>query len=63
MPHAAPRDRRHVHMQKGRTNIIGSCGGLLLLLLFGEAFDGSIQHEMLSDCYVRPQNVKLGTNS
>lgn len=45
------------------TDVISSTDCLVFLLLLGEPFDGGIQHKMLPDGDVRPQDVKLRANS
>ncbi len=42
---------------------MGSCCCLIKLLLATKALDGCIQHEVLLDGDLRPQDVKLGAHA
>lgn len=47
---------------KEPTNIVCSISCFLKLLRSCEALDGSVQHEVLFHCDLRPQNIELGAN-
>ena len=56
--------KQQMVLQGGQlTNIMCSSCGLCQLLLMWEAFDSSVQHQMLLDCNLRPEDIELGANT